>query len=264
MFIFIILVLLPVLTVISGVFLYSKNGRREIFKLDIVQFVYAFVLAPVMFIWLKALMFVLLKDELNFKFSLGQIFVVDTIFSLVFLYVFAFIVIHSLTKSLENKRYKDPLLDIFQHSEKIHLWISHTGILLGIMILVVALSFSNIWLPMDVFLSKFNFYMVLIIGIIIGSFGFGGFWMSIFEPKFFHINKLLFAFFFILHVLVYFLFNVSFNSSYVIYWATFAIFTALVSWSYVFEKSTKAMSWWEKLHHKIGWSAKKKKYLLSK
>ena len=50
---------------LSALALYRKNGRREILKFDVVQFWYAFVLVPVLFVWFKSFLFFTLRDELN-------------------------------------------------------------------------------------------------------------------------------------------------------------------------------------------------------
>src|SRR3989344_3589542 len=57
--------LIPVLSVLSALALYHKSGKMEILKFDVVQFWYAFVLAPILFVWFKSFLFITLRDELN-------------------------------------------------------------------------------------------------------------------------------------------------------------------------------------------------------
>lgn len=102
----IFLFVIPLLTLVSGVLLYGQHGKKEFLKLDFVQFMYSFVIAPVMFVWLKSFLFFILRNELNFRLSISEIFIVDTIYSTLVMFIFAFVVIHSLTKSFNLKREK--------------------------------------------------------------------------------------------------------------------------------------------------------------
>jgi hypothetical protein len=113
-------------------------------------------------------------------------------------------------------------------------------------------------------MSRWSFYSVLALGLLTGGLGFGAVWLSVFEEKFMRINKLFFGLFFLSHAVIYFIFDPEFNQNYTMYWFMFAVFTSMVMMSFGFEKSARAVTWWEKLHHKIGWSGKGKKYMLSK
>ena len=55
------LVLLPVAMILGSLLAYRFNGRREILRFDLVQFLYAFILTPLTFVWGKVLLFLLVK-----------------------------------------------------------------------------------------------------------------------------------------------------------------------------------------------------------
>jgi hypothetical protein len=232
-------------------------------KLDLFQFVYAFILAQILYIWFKSFLFYILRDELDLRLSLTNLFILDTIFSVIFLFVYAFVVIHSLTKRFENKRYTDPLYDVFKHSEEIHFWVSHMGSYVGAMVLISIVSLINIWFPVETVLTRWQFYAVLGLGFFAGLVALVAMWLSIFKERFFKVLKLIMAIFFIIHAAVYFIVDPRFDAEYVMYWFVFAIFTGLILVAFALERSRRAAGLFEKLHHKAGWSAKGKKYMLS-
>lgn len=258
------LFVIPFLAMISGLLLYQKNGRREFLKFDMVQFFYAFVLAPMMFVWLKSFLFFILRDELGLGLSVTGLFVYDTVFSLVFMFVYAFVVIHSLTKSFENKRYKDPLFDVFSHSEVLHLWVSHTITYTGSAALLVFLSAVNLNFPLDVELGRVSFYLILLSGGILGIVLYAAIWLSVFQEQFLRLMQLLFGVVFLLHVLAYFVWSPAFGASLVVYWFNLSLFSMLVGLSFFFDKIDWLVERVERLMHKQGWSAKRKQYLLTK
>src|SRR5258708_25304690 len=235
------LFLIPLLTAISAVVLYRHNGKKEILKFDLVQFLYAFVLFPILFIWTKVFVFVLFKNQLFIYLSAGQLFVADTVLSTLFLYIYAFIVIHSLTKSFDLKRKFDPLYDLFQHSEYFHLWLSHVVIFIGIMLLMCVIAFLNITIPSHFTASFPIFLAILFSATIVGI----AFFYSIMysynasHPYFMKLMKLLFGVFFLAYMLVYFIFSPTFSIDYVFYWYTFMIFMTLIGLSFS-QRSQKA------------------------
>lgn len=259
-----ILLLLPILALLSGFLLYSKNGRKEFLKFDLVQFFYAFILAPMLFVWLRAFVYMFVRQELGINLTLGQLYIVDTTVSLIFLYTYAFIVIHSLTKSFENKRYKDPLYDMFLHSETLHLWVSHVGIYLGGMTIFTLLSIINLYLPMQISMTTTVFWMSIFGGVILGIIAYGGYWLSIFSETFLKIIKLLIGLFWLIHMIAYIVASPSLSSPYVVYWVIFTAFTTQLFVSFFFEKSEKITNFIERFHHKGEWSAKRRNYKLSK
>lgn len=249
------LFLIPLLTAVSAAILYRQNGKKEILKFDLVQFLYAFVFFPLLFIWIKTFIFLLFKNELFVHFSSGQLFMVDTILSTFFLYIYAFIVIHSLTKSFELKRKFDPFYDLFQHSEYFHLWLSHLVIYGGILMLLAIISLLNISVPAHFAASRLMFGAILFSALVVGF----SFFCSVFfyespNPSFMKIMKLLFGCFFLIDVLGYFLFQPSFSMDYIFYWYTFTIFLTLIVCSFSSQRSQKA----KRLLHRLKYKAARK------
>lgn len=261
---FVLFAFIPMAAVLSAFLIYRKTGRRDFLKFDLVQFIYAFIISPLMFVWLKSFLYYLLRKEVQISLSMDELFVIDTLFSTVALFVYAFVVIHSLTKSFELKRYVDPLYDVFSHSEVFHLWISHTGLYVGVMTLFALISMVNVFVPAQIETVRSVFYGSLVLGYLTGIFGFAGIWLSNFtdNPIFLKIMKFFIALYFACHVAVYFLFDPVFNTSAMAYWVIFMAFLAMTSASFLFERSERASGWFERFHHKVGWE--KGNFLLSK
>lgn len=245
-----LLYLIPVFSLISAVVVYRLNGKREFLKLDLVQFFYAFILSPVLFVWLKTFLYFLLRVEANVILTNGQLFLLDTIFSVFFMYVFAFIVIHSLTKTFNLNQTKDPLYNLFEHSEFFHLWLTHLIMYMGGMIFLTLLAAINIWFPLQIVLSESMFHIFFVSGFICGFFAFMIVWLS--DPKqeranFMRVMKLSFGFFFLVHVVLYFVFSPPFSPALGLYWWSLNAFTALVVCSLFAYKSERATNFFEKL-----------------
>lgn len=261
---FLILLVIPFAAIVSAVLLYRNTGKRDFLKLDLVQFIYAFVIAPLIFVWMKTFLYYILRQEIDVRLSVGDIFFFDTVFSVVSLFVYAFVVTHSLTKSFELKRYKDPLYDIFTHTEALHLWISHTAMYIGAMALFTLVSMVNVVSPLEISMSKWPFYLILFLAYIAGLFGFAGIWMSNFTDQsiFLKLMKFFIGLAFAIHVAAYFLVDPPFNGTRIAFWMIFMSFFAMVTASFIFERSERTSGWFERFHHKIGW--KKGNFLLSK
>jgi hypothetical protein len=237
-------VLIPILVLVSGMFVYRYNG------LDMVQFFYAFVLAPVLFIWAKSFIYYLLRTEIDIRLSQLEIFLIDTGFSLIFLYVFAFIVMHSLTKTFNLKSARDPLYDILHHSEYFHLWLTHIVMYVGGMILISIIAFANVFFPLTVQIATPFFYIICTTGFMSGMLAFIGTLLS--DPKqskasFMRLMKLLYGFFFIGHVVVYFVFSPSFTSSYAPYWWSLFFFAGVVTLSFFRYRFAKARTFFDRI-----------------
>lgn len=130
-------------------------------KLDLVEFVYTFLIAPVFFIWMKGSMYFLLREELGVKLSTAEYLTIDTILSVLFLYVFSFVVMHSLTKSFNLMvADDDPFYDLFTHSEYFHLWLSHIGIILGGMLVFAVLASLNVWFPLPITSEQMPWWLI--------------------------------------------------------------------------------------------------------
>lgn len=238
----ILLLSIPVLTTILGLFLYRFQDRKlEIFKLDLVQFVYLFILTPTLYVWSKSFLFYILRNELEFKLSVTDLFVIDTAFSVFAFVVVVAIAIHSLTKTFRLKRDYDPHFDIFHLSEYFHLWWTHIVMSTGAMMIATFLSISNIFVPFTLIsLNKPQFYILLVIAIIFGGILFLGLWMmDAKQGNYMRIMKLLLAFFLVVHVLIYFFFEPVFNMTYGTYWFMFMAFFSAVMWGAIFEKHEK-------------------------
>lgn len=248
------LFLIPILVIISGILVYPHNGKREFLKLDLVQFFYAFVVAPLLFVWLKTFMYVLLQTELGNALSQAQVFVIDTAFSLLSLYIFAFVVIHSLTATFNRRLVRDPLYDIFAHSEFFHLWLSHIVMFAGLLAIITILAFVNIATPLEFAISKVWFYTLCISGILGGTSAFLMVWLS--DPKqegarFMRIMKLLFGLFFMMYSVVYFIFTPSFDASRGMFWWSFSAVATLAAWSLFTYRSVRAYTFFERISNRF-------------
>lgn len=248
------LYIIPILAVISSVFIYRHIGKREFLKFDLVHFFYGFVIAPLVFVWLKTFLFVILKQELGSALSQVQLYVFDTAFSVLCLYLFGFVIIHSLTASFNRKMIRDPLYDLFAHSEFFHLLVSHLVIYGGTLFVLTVLSIMNVFFPLNLDGSKTVLYTVGFAGVLTGLFAFLSVWL--FDPKqaginFMRVMKLLFGLFFIVHTVVYFIFQPSFNMSAGLYWWSFSVFTTLVICSLFAYKSERAQNFFESLSSKF-------------
>lgn len=246
--------LIPLLAVFSSIALFGYNGRREFLKLDFTQFFYAFILSPILFIWGKSFLFFLLRNELDLNLSLGEIFLLDSAFSAVFLYVFAFVVIHSLTKTFHLKRTKDPLYDMFEHSEFYHQELSHLAIYAGGMLLITLLSVVNLFVPLVIEHIKWQFYLILVSGTVTGALTFLGIWLfEATDPSFMRLMKLCFGFFFLVHVTLYFVLDPAFNAHYGFYWAIFMSFLTTVIISLFAERPEKKKGVLDRIPLQLNW-----------
>lgn len=249
------LLLIPLITTLIGLFLYRYQDRRiEIFKLDLVQFVYLFVLTPTLYIWVKSFLFYILRNELEVNLSVTDLFVIDTAFSAFAFMIVVAISIHSLTKTFRLKRDFDPHFDIFHLSEYFHLWWTHIVMATGAFLIATFLSISNIIVPLTVeVVSKPQFYILLAIAVVFGGLLFLILWMTDAQQgNFMRIMKLMLGFFLIIHVLIYFIADPVFNITMGVYWFVFvAFFTAVMcgSWFEKHEKTSKIRDFF--LH--IGW-----------
>lgn len=244
----IFVLLIPLLTLVSALFLYQHNGKRQILRFDLVQFIYAFVMAPALFIWLKSFLFFLVRNELDLRLSVTNLFVLDSVFSALFLYVYAFIVIHSLTKSFKMRKLVDPLYDMFHHSEYFHLWLSHIIIYGGGLMLFTVLSLVNTWIPVAFGLTQSQFYGLLLVSVVLGVGAFASVWLSNpLQGNFMRLMKLFFALSFLSQVLAYFILDPSFRPDYVMYWMMLIVSATLILCSLVFHRSERALNWIDRL-----------------
>ncbi len=254
----IFLVLIPIITSLIGLFIYKFQGKSvELFRLDIIQFIYLFVMSPTLFVWLKSFLFYLLRNEIEYTLTYTEIFVIDTAFTVVAIFVMAAIAIHSLTKTFWIKRHNNPKFDLYNLSEYFHLWWSHLAIWGGVMLLITFVGLVNVLVPLDFHLSKQAFLASQIINIIGGVLLFFGIWMSdTGMNNFMKLMKLFLMSFAILHIVIYFVVNPKYNATYIAYWFSLTVFvTATILGSFV-EKYEK-VSWFRSLFLHTGWGDNK-------
>jgi|SRR3989344_756306 len=257
----ILLFFIPVLATISGFLIYRlQSAKKQIFRLDLVQFIYLFVLAPTMFVWLKSFLFYLLRKEIDLKISATEIFIIDTAFSMVSFIIVIAIAIHSLTKTFWLRRHADEDFDIYHLSEYFHLWWSHIALWVGLMLLLSFLSIVNVFVPLDFGQSKLQFYSLLILGLICGLVLFLVIRLSdaadVLQNSYMRLMKLTFVFFFVVHVGFYFIFDPDFSMNRIAYWLVFSIFFSAVFISTFFEKRVKSKKLKKMLIHR-GWGENK-------
>jgi len=254
--------IIPIFVFASAILMYRMTGKLQFLKLDLVQFLYAFVISPVFFIWLKSFIFFLLRSELDLRLTIGEIFTLDTIFSVVFLYIYAFVVIHSLTKTFDLHKKRNPLLDVYEMSEYFHLDYSHLGIYLSGALLLSVGAISNLFFPLELLHVKSVFYSLISMGLLTGVTIFTGLWMyESPEPKFMRWVKLIIGFFFLVFASIYFIFDPTFSTPYILYWAGFSIFTSLVFLSLFAESREEKKKFWQRLPFQL--NPIKIKYLIN-
>ena len=236
---FTILILLPILAIVRAVILQTRQWNREFLKFDFVQFMYAFILAPLFFVWLKFFSYYLARSEIGNTLSAGELFIIDTFMSVAMLYVYAFVVIHSLTKSFEIKQKTDPLYNMFAHSEYFHQQFSHFVVYFGTMCVVTLLSVLNLIFPLE--LDSVSWYKWLTVsgGIATGAlalYGIGKFETA--SVRFHKLMKLSYGLFFTIHVVLYLFWSVTFSVEYAIFWLMTTIYATFVTASFFIEFET--------------------------
>jgi len=211
-----------------GFLVYRFQGRRQILKFDIVQFLYAFVFAPLLFIWLKTFLYIVLRDQIGTTLSQGQIFALDTIMSVFFLYLYGFVVLHSLTKTFRLQSDKDPLYDIFWHSEYYHLWITHIIMSVGGMGVICLLGMINLVIPLQISSTNFSLFLMFGAGSVSGFIVYMSVLLA--DPRqqrragYMRLMKLAFGGFFSINLILYLVFTPSFSMSYGLFWWNFLVF----------------------------------------
>jgi len=265
-----LLIILPLITIISGYAVYRFQGKKQFISMDAVQFFYMFLVAPMIFVWFKLMLFVLMRNELGVSLTANQLFFYDTVFSVLFLFFYAFISMHSLTKSFRLRKDNDPFYDLFYHSEYIHLWLSHHAMLYFGMAFFSLFAFLNLFFPLEMTMTNWQFYLVLLLGVILGPVVYVGILMA--DPRqaqrrFMRFVKLAIASFAVLHMMLYALFNPDLSPEYIIYWFFSCFFVSLAICASLTFKSKRAVSVFEQAadvfrHYKWGinmdlWSSKK-------
>ncbi len=251
-----LLIIVPVLAIVSSAILYQLNGQREILKFDTVQFYYAFIIAPLLFIWGKSFLYFLLREEIDISLSQNEIFFWDTLFSLLAMFVFGFVVMHALTKSFNLQRKRDPLYDIFKLSEYFHLWITHVVMFVGSMILISLVAILNAYfeLPILMDLPRIYFYVALGFGFLFGVALFLAIWLS--DPRqhehsFTRLMKLSIATLFVIHVTIYLIWTPPFDIEHSFFWGSLILFSTATSLSFFTYKSYRFKTGFDKFSGKL-------------
>lgn len=241
-----ILLLSPVLSFV----IYKHQGKKQLVKLDLVQFIYLFVMAPVLFVWVKSFLFYILKGELGIGLSVNEVFIVDTVFSVIAFYIFSAVAIHTLTKTFRLHKDHNPLFDLFELSEYFHLWWSHLIIWIGLMVVLSFLSIVNLIVPIAPTQAMLPAAWASGIGIVLGIALFMIVWQSdVRQANYMRILKLSFAFFFALHVLLYFVVTPKFSAQYAAYWGSLNLFFAAVLSGLLLQRSRRAQSLRDRFTH---------------
>ena len=238
----------PAVALAIGVSIYRHTGKKEIFRFDVVQFLYAFVLVPLMYVCLKYFIFYDLKNELEINLSVEQMFFIDTVFSVIFLYASAIMVIHTLTKSFALKISQDPLHDLFAHSEYFHLWFSHIIIYNITLLIFVFLSVLNLFVPLEVPENKIALHLTLFIGVVSGLLAFKS--IRYYNPpqkdKFMRLMKIEFGLAYLLHQLIFIFSRPAFSIRYLMFWFCFLSFATVVLIFLFFDGGSRARKWLRK------------------
>lgn len=249
-----LIVALPLMTIVGALGMYRLNGRRELFKFDLVQFVYAFVMSPLLFVWLKTVVFLLLRSDLDLRLSVNQLFMIDTVLSVIFMYLYAFVVIHSLTASFKLKLTKDPISDLFAISEYFHLWLSHIAMYLGLMLLTTGLALANLAYPLPIVMERHQWYLLLAGGLASGGISFAAIWLA--DPnqgQFLRLMKIALGLFAAILLGAYFIFEPPMRATYAVYWFFLTSYFSSVFFALLAHRSPRTRSWLDRLKHKHGW-----------
>ncbi|MBU0978803.1 MAG: hypothetical protein ABIJ03_01065 [Patescibacteria group bacterium] len=256
-----LLLILPILGMTVGFIFYRFQGKKDLFKIDLVQFYYTFILSPIVFVWIKTMIFLLLQANAH-QLSVKEIYAVDTAFSVIFLLIFAFVAMHSVTKTFHLKN-KDPLYDIFFDNEYIHLWLSHIVMAVGSLSILTAISFINLWLPLNWMVDNGIFIFFLTVAFFVGWAIYMAFELA--DPKlqkrvsFMRLMKLIIGVVLSLHIILFAIMTPSLSSQYALFWfMTMAFFGAsLLGFSTY--KSIRFKSWINSLvnnkliYKNLGW-----------
>lgn len=246
MYISLFLLLFLLFGVAAALFLYRFQGRRNVIQLDIVQFLYIFLFYPVFFVWIKSFIYIQVRGDLGAALTANEYFLIDTAVSLTWLYLYGIFAIKGFTKTLFLARHKDPLTDLFKHSEYFHLWISHLAIFFGVAIISIILASLNIFVPFQVPNISLTNIFIALIGIVVGVSMFVMLLLS--DPKqngyrLLKVVKLVYGFVFTLLISIYLLIGPPFTTSYSMYWLVVFMFASFVVCSIFSYKSSRANSW---------------------
>ncbi len=251
------IVIIPALIFILSLSLYRHQGKRELLKLDLVHFLYAFVFSPLLFLWLKFVMYFSLQGDDKIP-VLKEAFIYDSILSLSMLYVFAFIVIHTLTVSFSLKKKQDPTHDIFNHSEYFHIWVSHSVIYPGILLMAALSSFFNLFNPFTFLNNKMHLLALMGAGGLVGLVSYASISYFTISASVSHsirsaarlsrFMRMVYILLVLSHLIAYFILTPSFSLNTGLYWFFTSTFAVLTFCSFFLNRSTRAKNMIYKMH----------------
>ncbi|HSW89905.1 MAG TPA: hypothetical protein VLH19_03455 [Patescibacteria group bacterium] len=227
----VVLLLVPVLVLLAATFLYRFSGKKQLMRLDLVQFLFAFIVYPLAYIWLKNFTYFLVRRELGINVSQTEWLVIDTGMSVLFMYFYAFGIIHSLTKTFSLNLERDPLFDLVEHSEYFHEFLSHVGMYGFVLGAFNVLSIINVFVPLPLQFTKPIFYSILLVGICMGLLGYYVMFSvtQIKDRRYQRYMRVGVGLGFIVHAAIYFLGDVHFASQFVVYWYDFFVFSTMIA-----------------------------------
>lgn len=232
------LFLIPVLLVLSVMFIYRFSGKKEFLQMDLVQFIFAFVIYPVGYLWLKNFIYILLRDEIGIRLTLGEWVSIDTGFTLIFMYFYAFGIIHALTKTFSLNLNRDPLYDMFEDSKYFHEFLSHVGMYAVLIAVTTILGMLNGFFPFLVENKKITMDILVGISWFMGFVTYVGLFLStdkgVLYPRYKRIMKLTFGGSFLLLTGEYFFLRPSFSLSYSAFWFSIIALTSAITSMFVF------------------------------
>lgn len=253
---------LVLIVVLAGaVFSYPFHGKAEVIKFDFLQFVYVFVITPIVFVFLKSFLRQMLVTDLHQLIGERGAFMLDTLFSVYFMFLFAFIVIHGLTKSAHLKKMQDPKADLYLYIEYFHLWLSHlVGYVMG-MTTVFLFGVLNLLFPLEIDLPRQVMFFVPGTGLVGGI----AFYVSLLfadprqvEVNFFRQMKIIGGVFFLVMVSLYAVAVPRFSGEYLLFWWSLFAFIGLVITSGFVYKSRRVNTWFGSLLRKVSGPRQKK------
>lgn len=238
LFLMLALFLIPVLMLLAVMFMYRFSGKKEFLQMDLVQFLYAFVIYPIGYIWIKNFIYLLLREEIGVRLTLGQLITIDTVFTVLFLYMYAFGIIHALTKTFSLNLNRDPFYDMFDDSKYFHEFLSHVGMYAGVVMVMTVLSLINGLFPFQVVNNKLYMDVLVGLGWFAGFLTYIGMFFSTDKgfqySKYKRIMKLLFGSCFTLEVLFYFAFRPKFALQYGWFWFILLTLTSTIVSMFIF------------------------------
>jgi hypothetical protein len=173
--------------------------------------------------------------------DLGQrtSFAIDTLFTVLFLYLAIVKTVHGITKSFSLKVKKEPEFDIFQVSEYLHMWWSHLAMYILGFVILLFISVINLLYPFaEVDFTKNGFLIFLLIGQFLGLvIFFGVVNTKLKSGNFQSFMKILFALCSTVQALLYIFYRPAFSAVYLGYWFVSSTFLATVWCSLAFERN---------------------------